>query len=186
MTFLAKCRLSPPAASANKATPRRKSLLPLVLSDAPRLLSRACPLPTDRQPTKSGEPMSVTVSTEPTTTAPRRSPKASLAARGCPNCGSARLRTAPAAMRSPVVYWFTGKKRYGCADCQWRGWKKPLARRSKAKPRRILHRPISPGTSALVIVASIISIALVSLQTACNPRQDTNAPGPVSVTRNPW
>jgi hypothetical protein len=88
-------------------------------------------------------------------------------------------------MRSPLVYWFFGKKRYGCADCQWRGWKEPLARRSKAKPRRILHRQISSGTSALVIVASIISIMLVSLQAACNPRQETTPPGPVSVTRNP-
>ena len=130
--------------------------------------------------------MSVTVSTESNTTAPLRQTRTGAAARGCPNCGSARLRTAPAPMRSPLVYWFTGKKRYGCADCQWRGWKEPLARRTKAKPRRILHRQISTGTSALVIVASIISILLVSLQAACDPRQEPAASSPVTVTTNPW
>ena len=88
-------------------------------------------------------------------------------------------------MRSPLVYWFTGKKRYGCADCQWRGWKEPLARRGKAKPRRILHRQVSAGTSALVIMASLIGILLVSLEAGCNPGPETTNPGTVSVTRNP-
>ena len=84
-----------------------------------------------------------------------------------------------------MAYWLTGKRRYGCADCQWRGWKEPLVRRSKAKPRLILQGQISGGTSVLVIVASIVGILLVSLQTACNPSEDTSSSAPASVTRTP-
>ena len=130
-----------------------------------------------------GEVMSGT-STEPTGTVSRVSNPA-MASRGCPNCGSARLRTTPAALLSPTVYWFTGKKRYGCSDCDWRGWKEPLLRRGKAKPRRILHRQISAGTSALVIFVSIIGIVLVTLQSGCNPRNAEGASGPVGVSSNP-
>jgi hypothetical protein len=84
-----------------------------------------------------------------------------------------------------MVFWFSGKKRYGCCDCKWRGWKAPLPRRAKAKPRPILHRQVTPGTSILVVAVSIVAIVLVSLQAACNPAQETMSSGPVSIVRNP-
>ena len=88
-------------------------------------------------------------------------------------------------MLSPVVHWFSGKKRYGCSDCKWRGWREPLPRRGKAKPRPMLQREVSPQTSVLVICASILSILLVSMQAGCDPRQESRPGNTVGVTNNP-
>ena len=88
---------------------------------------------------------------------------------------------------SAVIHSFSGKKRYGCSDCKWRGWRRPLARRGHAKPRPILHREVNPSTSALVIVASILIVALVSLEFGCNPTTRENTTnGPLGVANPLW
>ena len=92
-------------------------------------------------------------------------------------------------MMSPVTEWLIGRKRYGCSDCKWRGWKQPLQRRGHAKPRpieRLATQQVSPATSALVIAASIIGIGIASLQGGCESRTANNpSQGPVNSVRNP-
>ena len=90
---------------------------------------------------------------------------------------------------SPVASWLIGRKRYGCSDCKWRGWKPPLQRRGHAKPRpieRLATQQVSPATSAMVIAVSILGVVIVSLQAGCNPgSNNANQKGPVEVIRNP-
>ena len=130
--------------------------------------------------------MSATLTTTESTAAPVPTP-AGLVVRGCPNCGSARLRAAPAVLLSPLMTSLSGRKRYGCSDCKWRGWKVPLPRRGKAKPRPFLHRQVSPAASALVVVVSVIAVILISFQDSCGQSPErVNGGGPASVVqRNP-
>ena len=133
--------------------------------------------------------MSAAATTQATAAASDAAPRASVT-KGCPHCGSVRIRTAPLTFLSPVVGWMIGRKRYGCADCPWRGWKTPLQRRSQTNSRaleRFATQEVTPGTSVLVIVVSLIGILLVSLQFACNPGDsNTNSNrGPLQVSRTP-
>jgi hypothetical protein len=92
------------------------------------------------------------------------------------------------AVMTPLMAWFVAKKRYGCCDCGWRGWKRPMLRRGKAKPRTPsgLQTQVSPMTSALVVGASICGIVLASLQAGCNPSPSTPDRGLVEIVKSPF
>ena len=49
-----------------------------------------------------------------------------------------------------------------------------------------MHREVNTSTSALVIVASILVVALVSLQFGCNPTTENRTNGPLGVANPLW
>ena len=49
-----------------------------------------------------------------------------------------------------------------------------------------MHREVNTSTSALVIVASILIVALVSLQFGCNPGNDNATGGTLGVSNPLW
>ena len=61
-----------------------------------------------------------------------------------------------------------------------------MARRGHAKPRPIMHREVNTTTSALVIFASLLIVALVSLQFGCDPSRESATGGPLGVTNPLW
>ena len=81
---------------------------------------------------------------------------------GCPNCSSSRLKRASFGIIPPRLT-VEGKRRYGCLDCGWTGWKHPLQRRSmgghQARQRRARDRKavaFAIGALILLIAAAIL------------------------------
>jgi hypothetical protein len=62
-----------------------------------------------------------------------------------------------------------------------------MARSRQAKPRQVKpgEGRLTPGTSMLVIAASVIAILLASLQAGCYTDTTQESRGPVQVIRNP-